>query len=133
MVTFIYNYNYIGYFDGSSKPNPGIMRIGGFIKDSKSGKKLYSFSENKGEGTNNVAEYLAIIRLLELAIKNGINNLKIMGDSKLVVMHVKGKWKANQKMRPLRDKVKTLLKQFNSWELTHVVKALNSEADSLTK
>ncbi len=125
---------YIGQFDGSAKPNPGIMKIGGHIKDSKDMNSiLYSFSIGLGEGTNNRAEYLALIELLEIAIRKGIKRMHISGDSKLAVMQVNLKWKANKDMAPLRDQVLQLLKKFDHWSLIHVPRALNVEADSLTR
>ena len=125
---------YVGQFDGSAKPNPGIMKIGGHIKNLKDMETtLWSFSIGLGEGTNNRAEYLALIELLEIAIKKGIRKINIYGDSDLAVKQVNGKWKANKTMAPLRDKAIQLLSNFDHWSLSHVPRALNSEADALTR
>ena len=125
---------YVGQFDGSAKPNPGEMKIGGYIKSlANMDKKLFSFSLDRGQGTNNKAEYLALIFLIESAINRGIKRINIYGDSKLAIMQVNGKWKANKNMAPLRDKAIQLLKQFDHWSLSHVPRSLNSEADSLTR
>ena len=125
---------YVGQFDGSAKPNPGEMKIGGYIKDLRDmDKTIYSFSLEKGYGTNNRAEYLALIELLESAIRQGITRLNIYGDSNLAVQQVNGKWKANKDMAPLRDRALELLKKFDHWSLSHVPRSLNSEADSLTR
>lgn len=125
---------FVGQFDGSAKPNPGKMKIGGHIKNLKDmGPPMYTFSIALGEGTNNRAEYLALIELLEIAIKKGIKRMNIYGDSNLAVMQVNGKWKANKDMAPLRDQALKLLKQFDHWSLSHVPRELNSEADSLTR
>jgi len=127
-------YPYIGHFDGSSKPNPGIMKIGGNIKNLRdTNRTIYSFSIGLDYGTNNRAEYLALIELLEIAIKKGIKRMDIYGDSKLAVMQVNHKWKANKDMAPLRDQVLKLLEQFDRWSLSHVKRELNSEADLLTR
>ena len=125
---------FVGQFDGSAKPNPGIMKIGGHIKNLKDmDTALYSFSIGLGIGTNNQAEYLALIELLEIGIKKGIKRINIYGDSNLAVMQVNGKWKANKAMAPFRDQVLQLLKKFDHWTLSHVPRELNSEADSLTR
>ena len=125
---------YVGQFDGSAKPNPGLMKIGGYIKNLKHmDRNMYTFSLDKGEGTNNRAEYLALITLLETAISKGIKRMNIYGDSNLAVMQVNGKWKANKDMGPLRDQVLDLLEFFDHWSLSHVPRALNSEADALTR
>ena len=125
---------YVGHFDGSSKPNPGIMKIGGNIKNLRDmSTTIYSFSILLDYGTNNRAEYLALIELLEMAIKKDIKRMNIYGDSKLAVMQVNHKWKANKDMTPLRDQAIKLLEQFDHWSLSHVKRELNSEADLLTR
>ncbi len=125
---------YVGQFDGSAKPNPGEMKIGGFIKSpTNMNKTIFTFSFEKGPGTNNRAEYLALIQLIESAIERGIKRFNIYGDSNLAVMQVNRKWKANKDMAPLRDQAIKLLKNFDHWSLSHVPRALNSEADSLTR
>lgn len=127
-------HTFVGQFDGSAKPNPGLMKIGGYIKNLKNmDRTIYSFSLDKGHGTNNRAEYLALIELLESSITKGIKRINIYGDSKLAVMQVNRKWKANKDMGPLRDQVCQLLEGFDHWSLSHVPRALNSEADSLTR
>ena len=125
---------YVGQFDGSAIPNPGKMKIGGHIKTLKDMQTpLWTFSIGLGDGTNNRAEYLALIELLEIAIKKGVKRMNIYGDSNLVVMQVTRKWKANKLMAPLRDKAIQLLSNFDHWSISHVPRALNSEADALTR
>lgn len=123
---------YKAFFDGSSKPNPGEMTIGGFIED-QNGERICGFRMGMGSGTNNVAEYLAIIEVLEEAIRQGIRRIEIFGDSQLVVNQVNNKWKSNQSMTPYKEKVQKLLSKFNKWSLTHIKRELNSEADFLTR
>jgi len=125
---------FMGQFDGSSKPNPGEMKIGGYIKSlADMDNTISTFSLDKGYGTNNRAEYLALIELLKMSITKGIKRINIYGDSKIVIMQVNGKWKANKDMAPLRDQAVYLLDQFDHWSLSHVPRELNSEADSLTR
>ena len=123
---------YYGYFDGSSIPNPGLMTIGGYI-EAEDGIRVEDFHLEIGDGTNNRAEYGAIIHLLEETIKLGIKNINIYGDSMLVVNQVNGKWKSNRDMTPLKSRVQALLTHFESWTLTHIKRELNQEADSLTR
>ena len=56
---------YTAGFDGSSMPNPGQMRIGGWIRKPKDNILIYSFSTNIGHGSSCEAEYLALITLLK--------------------------------------------------------------------
>ena len=53
---------YTAYFDGSAKPNPGMMKIGGLVKD-ETGTIKGEYSKELGHGTNNEAEYLSLIIL----------------------------------------------------------------------
>ena len=127
---------FIGYFDGSSIPNPGEMKIGGYIIDRETNKVICEYSEELGKGTNNQAEYLSLIKLLELAHENGITSISLKGDSKLVVNQLaKVKpWKCNNfALKVYRDRCKILLNGFSEWDLTHIYRDQNQEADSLTR
>ena len=119
------------WFDGSAIPNPGIMTIGGYINDDI-GKPVYEFSSQLGQGTNNQAEYLALIKVLEKIKNNKIENVEIRGDSALVVNQVNLKWKAkNPNMKRLRNMALELLEGIN-WKLSHVPRSENAKADLLT-
>lgn len=55
--------------------------------------------------TNNYAEYMALICLLEVLYSLGIEDVTIYCDSKLVVNQVNQKWKLNSEgLRPLMSK-----------------------------
>ncbi len=123
---------YEGFFDGSAKPNPGIMTIGGFIKEAGA-TVIHTFSEELDYGTNNEAEYYAFIRLVSEIIKLDIKKIRIYGDSALVVNQVNRKWKANKKMRPYRNEAILLLDRVADWRLEHIKRGLNMEADALTR
>ena len=117
-------------FDDKYKPiNAGI---GGVIK--LEDKNLFSFSENIGVKTNNEAEYLALIAGINLCIENQISNISIFADSELVVKQINGDYKVkNERMSALHKKTHELLSKFNSWEIKHVLRELNVEADELSK
>lgn len=122
---------YVAAFDGSATPNPGQMKIGGFIKFNN--KYYFKFSRSIGQGTNNIAEYAALLTLVKEAQRLGIQNIYIQGDSQLVVNQVNGIWKAKDyTMKQYRDRVIAVLKHIKQWELKHVVRKHNKEADSLT-
>lgn len=124
---------YEGYFDGSAKPNPGKMTIGGYIKDPNR-KIVNQYSSKLGHGTNNEAEYLSLIDLLNKAIDLDIKKIRLYGDSALVVNQVNRTWKAKDKrMRAFRDEVIHLLDRFHEWRLKHIKRDLNMEADLLTR
>ncbi|MEE4260374.1 MAG: ribonuclease HI family protein [Bacteroidales bacterium] len=121
---------YTAAFDGGATPNPGDMKIGGWIRDTN-GTRIYAYTEEIGHGTNNEAEYRSLIKLLEELKKRGIKKVNIQGDSALVVNQVNGKWKAKDpKMKELKNKVLAITGV--DYNLEHVLRAFNSEADSLT-
>ena len=117
-------------FDEEYKPiNAGI---GGVIK--LKDKTLLSFSENIVFKTNNEAEYLALISGINLCIKNQITNISIFADSELVVKQINGDYKVkNERMAALHKKTHELLSKLDSWEIKHVLRDLNVEADELSK
>lgn len=124
---------YVAAFDGSATPNPGEMNIGGYIKDNN-GKEILRISENKGHGTNNQAEYLALIEVLNKLIEMGIKEVAIFGDSALVVNQVIGKWRIkNPNIRNLAREAQELVKQFDHCEIRWINRDYNTEADNLSK
>ena len=80
----VQNLKAIGYFDGASRGNPGEAGAGALIKD-YNGKVLWQCADYLGDKTNNEAEYNAVIRLLKAAAEMGVEEIKIHGDSNLVV------------------------------------------------
>lgn len=124
---------FTGYFDGSSVPNPGEMTIGGKIVDEEN-NDICSYSRTLGQGTNNIAEYLSLIELIQYAQEKGIKKIIIKGDSLLVVNQVNGSWRAkDSKMKILKNKVLNSLQYFDEWKLEHIRREFNKEADSLTR
>ena len=117
-------------FDNDYKPiNAGI---GGVIKIKD--KTIFSFSENVGIKTNNEAEYLALIKGINLCLENNISNISIFADSELVVRQINGDYKVkNERMAALHKRTHELLSKFNSWEINHVLRDKNNEADDLSK
>ncbi|MFW9871486.1 MAG: ribonuclease HI family protein [Candidatus Thorarchaeota archaeon] len=125
---------FVGYFDGSAVPNPGEMKVGGFIINETKKKKIFEYSEKMGEGTNNQAEYLSLIMLLRVALDKGITKISIKGDSMLVVKQVNQEWKVkNSMMKRLNLEIQDLLAQFDEWTLSHIYREDNTDADNLTK
>ncbi|MFQ6105948.1 MAG: ribonuclease HI family protein [Candidatus Hydrothermarchaeaceae archaeon] len=82
--------------------------------------------ENVGMVTNNEAEYLALIRALEIAISKGIENIEILSDSELVVRQVEGEYKVRKKeLMPLYEKVMKLSTKFKSFKIEHISREEN--------
>jgi ribonuclease HI len=84
-----------GYFDGCCEPrNPGGHAAWGAIL-LRDGKELWSANGYCGVGpemSNNVAEYSGVCALLE-RLQGESEPCLIRGDSKLVIMQLRKKWK----------------------------------------
>ncbi len=130
----IFGHAYMAYFDGGATPNPGDMKIGGYIRGPGTKRqRLYEYSEAIGYGTNNEAEYSSLIHLLKAINKHGIWKVRIHGDSSLIVKQVNGDNKArDSRMKAFRDQALELLKNVNEWTLIDIPRSQNKEADSLT-
>lgn len=117
--------------DGGARGNPGPAAIGVVVRDG-SGEVLEERGERIGEATNNVAEYKALLRGIELAAEHGATELDLIGDSELVVRQVEGKYKVkNAGIKPLHAEVKKALRGFEAWSIRHVKRAENADADRL--
>lgn len=100
------------FFDGACAPwNPGGIASYGFVL-LRAGKVL---EEGKGtvgapgtaESTNNVAEYTALLKALEVIRKHtaGGEQILIHGDSQLVIRQLEGKYAVNAAhLKPLHGK-----------------------------
>jgi ribonuclease HI len=121
------------YTDGASRGNPGLAGAGAVAI--QNGKLLFELSEFLGEGTNNYAEYMALIlaleKLLDIKEENNIS-LEIYADSKLLIEQLKGSWKVKHpNIKPLFARASNLLKGFADVKLKHLPREENRKADAL--
>ena len=117
--------------DGGARGNPGPAAIGVVLRNGD-GSVVEELGETIGEATNNVAEYKALLRGIELAAAHGAGELELVGDSELVVRQVEGRYKVkNAGMKELHAEVKRALGDFDSWSIRHVRRAENADADRL--
>jgi ribonuclease HI len=121
------------YVDGASSGNPGPAGIGIVIIDS-SNHQVGKVSAYIGTCTNNVAEYTALIRALEIALYYKTRVLKIRTDSELVEKQMKGEYRvSNENIRELYEKAQSLKKKIGNCKIEHVTRNLNDKADYLAK
>lgn len=106
--------------DGGSKGNPGPGAIGVIVREGN--KILISYSSKIGKFvTNNIAEYEALIKALELAQRVTKDELTCFLDSELVVRQLLGEYKvSNPKLMPLFLKVQKLQENFKCICYKHV-------------
>ena len=117
--------------DGGARGNPGPAAIGVVIS-TLDGDLLEEAAEQIGPATNNVAEYRAVLRGLELARKLGATEVEIVGDSELVARQLSGVYKVKHpSMKPLHERALALLGGFSRWSIRTVPRAENARADEL--
>jgi ribonuclease HI len=117
--------------DGGARGNPGPAAIGVVVRD-EDGAVVESVGETIGQATNNVAEYRALLRGLELAAAHGADEVELIGDSELVVRQVEGRYKVKHAdMKELHGQAKAALADFERWSIRHVKRAQNADADKL--
>ncbi|MGA2094322.1 MAG: phosphoribosylglycinamide formyltransferase, partial [Sedimentisphaerales bacterium] len=121
----------IAYIDGGSRGNPGPAAAAYVLTDEQ-GRQLEAKAFFIGEATNNVAEYTAICRAMEGARALGAKRIAIYSDSELLVKQLKGQYKVkSDNIRPLFAKAVEMLDEFESGDITHIVREKNKRADEL--
>ena len=121
----------IAYTDGGARGNPGPSGFGVYITD-QDGSRVVELSEYLGQQTNNFAEYSAMIAALEWSIRNGHRSVQVVSDSELMVKQLRGIYKVrNENLQPLYEKAQKLIRQLEWFEIKHVLREQNREADRL--
>jgi ribonuclease HI len=122
---------YTLYTDGGSRGNPGPSAAGIVLCNSKD-EIVKKGGKYLGNGTNNEAEYQALILGLRIAIKEDVKNLVCILDSELIVKQLKGLYKVkSENLQGFFTIIKTLEKNFTFIEYKHVNREKNSEADAM--
>ena len=120
------------FTDGGCSGNPGPAAIGVVIKEG--GKTVKTLNRAIGQGTNNIAEYTALIVALQEALILKADEVSVKTDSELMCMQVCGKYAVkHENIKPLFSQVKHLVTGFKSFHIAHVPREENSEADALVR
>jgi ribonuclease HI len=121
----------IAHTDGGARGNPGPAGYGVIIHDCK-GNRVAGLSKYLGRQTNNFAEYQALIGALEYAIENRHRALKVVSDSELLVRQIKGIYKVKEPtLRDLHARATELISKLDWFQIEHVLRGHNREADEL--
>lgn len=119
------------YCDGGSRGNPGPAGYGVSLEDEQ-GKPVGELSEFLGKKTNNFAEYSALLGALDFALKQGHSRLRVVADSELMVKQMKGQYQVKSPdLRPLYEEAKRRAAQLEKFEIKHVLREKNRNADRL--
>jgi ribonuclease HI len=125
------NKHLIAHTDGGARGNPGPAGYGVVIHDAQ-GNKVAALSQYLGHQTNNFAEYQALIAALEFAVEHGPKALKVISDSELLVRQMKGIYKVKEPtLRDLHARASHLARQLEWFDVEHVLRGHNKEADQL--
>lgn len=120
--------NFKGLHNANSNKNYGGVVI------SKNGKQINEYSQYVGEGTNQQAEYQALILALKKAKELDIKNVVLASDSQNTVLQLQGSNKVKSgNLIPLHEEAKKLTSQFNKVEFKQVSKSENDLAKGLAK
>lgn len=130
------------HFDGSC--DPGGYGTGGCIIREPDGTCLFFGSMRFGKSTsmtNNVAEYTALGHALRWMLDHRSDlpenlNLLILGDSKLVIEQISGRWKCKKDhLIKLRDRCLEILQdlKLTTWRAQWIPREQNEDADGLAR
>jgi ribonuclease HI len=118
------------HIDGAARGNPGPAAYAFVIECD--GAPPIEEGRCLGHTTNNVAEYTALVRVLERAAELGPRRLVILSDSELLVKQMTGEYRVkNPDLRVLYDQAQALIDRFDAVHLRHVRREENSRADQL--
>lgn len=119
------------FCDGGARGNPGPAGFGVYIQNDR-GEKVAELSEFLGIRTNNFAEYSALLAALEFALRYDHPRLRIVSDSELMVKQIKGQYKVKSPdLRPLYEEAKRRIAGLTYFQIEHVLRNKNREADRL--
>lgn len=82
--------------------------------------------------SNNIAEYEDLLLGLIFALNLGVQNLRVQGDSKLVIEQINGEFALNEAaLVDYKTATHKLIKSFSSIQFEHVPRAQNKHANAL--
>jgi ribonuclease HI len=118
--------------DGASRGNPGPAAFAFVIE--ADGQPVIEEAARLRNTTNNQAEYTALVRALERALRLGPDHrLVIHSDSELLVKQMNGQYRVKDAgLRPLYEEAMRLRKEFrHPVRFVHVRREANQRADQL--
>lgn len=120
------------FTDGGSRGNPGQAAIACIIEDPLRGDILKEHAEVIGVATNNVAEYRALIKGLELSRQYHPNRLICHLDSELIVKQLNGEYRVRMpSLQVFVEEIRALTQDFPDVVFMFVPREDNYRADAL--
>ena len=121
----------VAHIDGGARGNPGPAGYG-VVVENQDGERVAGLSEYLGHRTNNYAEYRGLLAALEYALAHGPKAISVISDSELMVRQMRGVYKVrNPALLELYRKAQQLVRQLDWFEIGHVLREHNRDADRL--
>lgn len=119
------------FTDGGSRGNPGPAALGGVVYDEEK-NVLAEVSQYIGVGTNNQAEYSALLQTLKKAIELGATEVECYLDSELVVKQMNREYKVRDAaLAKIFVAILNVAKDLEKVSFHHVYREHNTAADAL--
>ncbi|MET3133272.1 ribonuclease HI [Oxalobacteraceae bacterium GrIS 1.11] len=123
---------WLAWFDGSAHPNPGKIGIGALLTGPDG--QRHAISRRAGHGNSGMAEYSALIALLEAAVALQPAELIVYGDSRVVIDDARQAGRAGAKgLEAQRARASALLARLPQVTLQWIPRQQNSAADALSQ
>ena len=118
------------HIDGAARGNPGPAAYAVVLV--RPGLPVVEEAAPIGKATNNVAEYTALVKGLELAAELGVAELAVFSDSELMVKQMNGIYRVkNADLQELYAEATALRGKFVFCSLAHVRREQNKRADQI--
>jgi ribonuclease HI len=119
----------VAYVDGGSLGNPGSAGIGVVIDNPQGGK--IKIAKWVGRQDNNVAEYLALLEALQVALALKASAIHVYSDSEVVVRQMTGQYNCRSPRLYSLHWICRKLTRSLTFSISHVRRELNREANQL--
>ena len=120
------------YTDGASRGNPGHAGIA-YVIYNEDKAILSKYSQYIGETTNNVAEYIALLKAVEQVSHYKPEFVYFYLDSELVVKQLQGEYKVrSEHLMEIYKKIKNYINNINC-KIEYIPRESNKIADKLAK
>ncbi len=119
----------VAYVDGGSHGNPGPSGIG-IVIEAGNGQKI-RVAKWIGHQDNNVAEYVALLEALQLALALKAKVLQVFSDSQVVVRQMTGEYACRSpRLYSLNWTCRKLARSL-TFTISHIPREYNCEANAL--
>ena len=106
------------FFDGGCRPNPGPIEVAVVAVG------VVFHERNIGHGSNDEAEWLALIHALKIAGRHGAKDVQLLGDAAAVIAQANGA-RCRSATRPYQARFEALCCSFDRVRVRHIKRTQN--------